>query len=228
MSNLALIEQRTINNVVVEGYYGDKQAWFTRTQIGKALGYDDPQGAIKLIHKRHKNRLDLFSRWGQFDTSSGIQEGYVYNERGVLEICRWSRQPVADMVMDKLYDMAISVRDKGYYSTMSDTELLNMLVNKCIDNPQLYGRLNKTHIKSMANMRLKDEKFEAKWIITEYNRKSKALVDYYNKHVGESGFKEEYERLSEQAEKELAEKCPHISAVGLYMRNIRVKEGIKV
>lgn len=42
MNELTLIEQRTINNVLVDGYYGSKEAWFTRFQIGSALEYDDP------------------------------------------------------------------------------------------------------------------------------------------------------------------------------------------
>ena len=228
MSNLALIERRTINDVVVEGYYGDKQAWFTRTQIGEALGYEYPTEAIGKIHQRHKERLDLFSRVSQFDSPSGVQEGYVYNERGVLEICRWSRQPMANMVMDKLYDMALSVRDKGYYTMMSDMQLFSLLANKCIDNPEIYTRLTKTFIGSIAKMQLKEEKEEAKWIIREYNRKCKGLLDYYNKHLGEDGFEEQYEQLSKQAYDELNEKCPHIEVFGLRLGNIRAKSGIKI
>ena len=228
MNNLALIERRTINDVVVDGYFGDKQAWFTRTQIGEVLGYDKPQEAIKQIHKRHRERLDLFSRWGQIDTPSGVQDGYLYNERGVLEICRWSRQPVADMVMDKLYDMAISVRDKGYYTAMSDMDLFNLLANKCIDNPSIYTRLNKSFIGSIAKIQLKEEKDEAKWIIREYNRKCKALTAYYNKHLGESGFKEQYHQLTEQATTEIAEKCPHLEVLGLNIRCIGTKSGMKI
>ena len=228
MNNLALVERRTINDVIVEGYYGDKQAWFTRTQIGKALGYANPQNAITLIHRKHKNRLDMFSRWCQFDTPSGIQEGYMYNEKGVLEICRWSRQPVADMVMDKLYDMAISVRDKGYYSTMSDMELFNLLASKCIDDPSIYARLNKSFVGSIANMQLKEEKNEAKWIISEYNQKCKGLREYYNKHLGESGFKEQFEQLTQRAYDDLKERCPHLEVVGLSIKNIRTKSAINV
>lgn len=226
MNNLALVEQRTINNVLVEGYYGDKQAWFTRTQIGKALGYDDPQGAIKLIHKRHRERLDLFSRWGQFDTPSGIQEGYVYNERGVLEICRWSRQPVADMVMDKLYDMAISVRDKGYYSTMSDVDLLNMLANKCMDDPHLLDRLNKQRIKDLVEKRIDGEKEEARVILNGYKDKRKAMVDYYLKHIDEDGLSEQYQNLIKETQDLLAEKCPHIEAVGMKYPKFQIKQSI--
>lgn len=228
MNNLALVERRTINDVMVEGYYGDKQAWFTRTQIGKALGYEYPTEAIGRIHNRHKNRLDLFSRWAQFDTPSGIQEGYLYNERGVLEICRWSRQPIADVVMDKLYDMALSVRDKGYYSTMSDMDLFNLLASKCIDNPLICNQLNKGFIGSLASMQLREEKKEAKWIISEYNRKCKGLDSYYNKHPEETGYMEKVEQLTQQAQEELNERCPHLEVLELSVKKIRAKSGSKI
>ncbi len=137
MNELTLIEQRTINNVLVDGYYGSKEAWFTRFQIGSALEYDDPQNAITVIHKRHRERLDQFSRRCQIDTPSGRQEGFVYSIRGVLEICRWSKQPKADMIMDALYDMAESVMDKGYYSVFPDEKLIELLTQRLQDNPKL-------------------------------------------------------------------------------------------
>lgn len=136
---LNLIMTQEVNNVPVDGYYGEETAWFTRFQIGQALEYADPQKAILLIHKKHKERLDKFSRGYQFDTPSGKQTGYIYNYRGVFEICRWSRQPKADMVMDALYDMAEQVRKKGYYSTMPDEKLYSLLteqINRSVDKKQ--------------------------------------------------------------------------------------------
>lgn len=127
MNELTLIEQRTVNNITVDGYYADKEAWFTRYQIGSALEYADPQHAITLIHNKHKERLDKFSRESQIETPSGKQKGFVYSIRGVLEICRWSKQPKADMVMDALYDMAESVMEKGYYTVMSAEETIKAL-----------------------------------------------------------------------------------------------------
>lgn len=125
--DLTLVLTQHINNVPVDGYYGDKTAWFTRTQIGSALEYDDPQNAITLIHKRHRERLDMFSRRCQFDTPSGQQEGYMYSFKGVLEICRWSKQPKANMVMDALYDMAEEVVRKGYFTNMPKEVLFEQL-----------------------------------------------------------------------------------------------------
>ena len=229
MNSLALVEKRTINNVLVEGYYKDKDAWFSREQIGSALGYSHPGIAIGKIHNKHKERLDKFSTLTKTVNVDGKErESYIYCLRGVLEICRWSKQPVADMVMDKLYDMAMSVIDKGYYSVMPNSELLNVLVRKCIDQPLLYQQLNKKFIGSMIKMQLKDEKTEARWIIDDYNRKCKSLSSYYNKHLGEGGFREAYIKLGEEAENALAEKCPHISVYGLNKSTIQVKRGVVV
>ena len=132
---LKLVETRTINDTLVNGYYGKKEAWFTRNEIGSALEYADPQNAITIIHRKHKERLDGFSRWCQFNTPSGVQEGYVYNIRGVFEICRWSKQPKANMVMDALYDMAESVVRTGFYSVLPDQELIDLLVKRQSENP---------------------------------------------------------------------------------------------
>lgn len=226
--SLALVEQRTINNVLIDGYYGDKDAWFTRTQIGEALGYDNPQDSIKKIHKRHRERLDLFSKWGQIDPASGVREGYVYNTRGVLEICRWSRQPKANMVMDALYDMAMSVIDKGYYAVMSDLELLKMLAEKCINKPGLYQQFSKSGLKDMIKLQLQDEKNDAQQIIEGYDYKCSQLVKYYNKHPKEDGFVEKSEKYKKEAFEALAEKCPHLDIIGLSKSMIRTKSGIEI
>jgi prophage antirepressor-like protein len=130
-----------INDVMVDCIFGDNDAWFTRTQIGKVLEYNDPQNAILVIHRRHRERLDKFSRGCQFVTTSGIQEGYVYNIRGVFEICRWSKQPKADMVMDALYEMAEKVIKDGYYSAISDKDLFALLGKKLKSDSKVYKRV---------------------------------------------------------------------------------------
>lgn len=68
---MILVETRNINNVPVDGFYYEDEAWFSRNQIGSALEYADPRKAILLLHSRHKDRLDKFSRGYQFDTPLG-------------------------------------------------------------------------------------------------------------------------------------------------------------
>ena len=227
MNKLALVEQRTINNVLVEGYYGDNDAWFNREQIGSALGYSHPGIAVGKIHNKHKERLDKFSTLTKTVNVDGKErDSYVYCLRGVLEICRWSKQPKADEVMDKLYDMAISVRDKGYYSTMSDVDLLNMLANKCMDDPHLYDRLNKQRIKDLVEKRIDGEKEEARVILNGYKDKRKAMVDYYLKHIDEDDLPEQYQNLIRETQDLLVEKCPHIEVVGMKYPKFQIKQSI--
>ena len=52
-----------------------------------------------------------------------------------MEICRWSKQPKADMVMEALYDMAESVARTGFYSVLPDQELIDLLVKRQSENP---------------------------------------------------------------------------------------------
>lgn len=132
---MELVESRIINLVSVDGYYDQDRAWFTREQIGATLGYEDAGKAIDLIHRRNKDRLDKFSMTVQMTAKDGkTREMVVYNLRGVMEICRWSNQPKADEVMDELYDMAEAVAEKGYYSYMSDEQLLELLKARVAKN----------------------------------------------------------------------------------------------
>ena len=156
---MEIILSKDVNGALVDGYFEDGQAWYTRTQIGQALGYEFPAQSVGKIHNRHKERLDLFSRVSQFDSPSGVQEGYVYNIQGVFEICRWSRQPVADAVMDGLYAMAEEVMRKGYYSALPD----EVLVQKVVENASDKERLRSVIIPALRDADVLQEDF-----VTEY------------------------------------------------------------
>lgn len=138
-----------------------KTAWFTRTQIGSALEYEYPVEAIGKIHNRHKERLDQFSRVTQIDLPSGRQDVYIYSIRGVFEICRWSKQPKANMVMDALYDMAEKVVQQGYYSTMSDDQLVNHICDKYRNNPDFLKKITPARIQR----RIEDQDFTKQYLI---------------------------------------------------------------
>lgn len=103
-TGLELILTEEINNVPCEIYkaFGFDGA-ITREKLGAALGYKNPRVAVARIHREHKKRLDTLSGVYETDTPGGKQEAIVYSLRGALEVCRWSHQPVADLVMDTLY-----------------------------------------------------------------------------------------------------------------------------
>ena len=120
---LQLATTRVLNGNELACYVEDKPAnefdfWATREQIGTFLGYANPRAAIRLIHKRNKKRLDKFSRGVRFELpSGGTQTATVYSFKGLLEICRFSNQHVANQVIDVLWDIFEEIRNKGYYMT---------------------------------------------------------------------------------------------------------------
>lgn len=85
----------------------------TRQQLGEMLGYENPRDAIRLIHNRHKDRF--LNNAMLFKTnppsSGGSQETWVYNFKGVLEVCRYSEQPLANAVIDWAWDTLDKLRN---------------------------------------------------------------------------------------------------------------------
>lgn len=89
------------------------QYYMTREQIGTALEYSDPRIAIYKIHQRNADRLDPLSSVTKLVTQVGNhteeRELFCYSLRGVMEICRFSRQPKADAFMDFCWDIMESL-----------------------------------------------------------------------------------------------------------------------
>ena len=83
----------------------------SRTQVGYALQYKQPQHAILMVHQRHKERLDKFSlevKGSQFETPYFNKDKsaavWLYQERGIYEVCRWSNQKIADDFNDWVFE----------------------------------------------------------------------------------------------------------------------------
>lgn len=107
---LTLATQKSFGNLTCAFYKNDSgEFYMTRKQIGEALEYPNGDDQIKVIHSRHRDRFNSVSRRYQIDTPSGVQETYVYTLRGVMEICRFSRQPKADKFMDFVWDVMESL-----------------------------------------------------------------------------------------------------------------------
>lgn len=108
MSNLKLVTTENFGNLESNFYRNmNDDILLTREQIGQALEYSNPSTAIKNLHRKHKDRLDLFSvriKLGGIQneptSKSEEQERVYYTQRGIMEICRWSRQPLANKFMD--------------------------------------------------------------------------------------------------------------------------------
>lgn len=94
-------------------FYKDENnnVYMTREQIGEALEYSDARVAITKIHTRNKDRLDKFSVSTKLVSTDQKQYNTIlYIEKGIYDICRFSRQPVADEFYDWVYDQIQLIR----------------------------------------------------------------------------------------------------------------------
>ena len=101
----------------------------TREQVGMALDYANPSKAIRKIHLAHKDRLEPLCTRQKLDSEgcphfganlkSEEQERVYYTQRGVMEICRFSRQPKANIFMDWVWDIIEKYRAGELYDRSS-------------------------------------------------------------------------------------------------------------
>lgn len=111
---MTVITSKPFGVLNVDVYQNDKhQYYMTREQIGTALEYTDPVRNISKIHDRNADRLNPLSSVVNLTTEVGnhtqMRQTYMYNLRGVMEICRFSRQPKADAFMDFCWDIMESL-----------------------------------------------------------------------------------------------------------------------
>ena len=135
MEDLRLVTTEKFNGVDCNFYKADSNMWMTRRQIGQALGYSNPRLAITKIHQAHADRLDPLSS----STVSVLVEGKnreatIYNERGIFEICRWSRQPKANEFLDWVWDIIEAYRRGEFQRKPRETAITP--VEKFLDGMQ--------------------------------------------------------------------------------------------
>ena len=111
---MTVITSKPFGALNVDVYQNDKhQYYMTREQIGTALEYNNPNDAIRIIHSRNADRLDPLSTSFKLNGVEGgvtkVRNIITYNLRGVMEICRLSRQPKADAFMDFCWDIMESL-----------------------------------------------------------------------------------------------------------------------
>lgn len=138
MGNLKLITTEKFCGVPCDFYKDtNDEILLTREQIGQALEYVNPIKAIQKIHLKHKDRLDDLSVRMKADTFDHHQIGrsqnnnlqterVYYTERGVMEICRWSRQSNANIFMDWVWDVLAQYR-RNQLQQIDTSELENTI-----------------------------------------------------------------------------------------------------
>ena len=147
MNNLKLVETDVFNEIATCDFWGNANNEYlvTREQIGWALGYSNPTNAIKNIHLKHKERLDKFSTQltlGYVEGDRYVErERILYNRKGIMEICRWSRQPLADKFMDWCWEIMDRLISNSLNTVTLSREEYSMIVNAANE----VGQFNKVN-----------------------------------------------------------------------------------
>ena len=90
------------------------------------MEYSHPDIALGKIHNRHKDRLDQFSVLTKLVSTDGKEyDTYLYTQKGVMEICRWSTKRKANQFMDWCWDVIEKYRNNQEFANTIDNTALN-------------------------------------------------------------------------------------------------------
>ena len=179
MTNLKLITTETFGDLSCNFYRNmNDDILLTREQIGQALEYSDPMNAIYKIHKRHQDRLDNLS----ICLSDGLgHEIYYYNERGIMEICRWSNSKKANLFMDWVWDIIEKYRHNELQPNLQPLiDSLSILTQTITTMQQDINALKE----SQSVKKLPEKKY-SRWKTNTFN-KLNTLLSYVNTHSEEN------------------------------------------
>lgn len=167
-NNLEIIKSENFGRMKCDFYKNEEgEIFVTRTQIGKALEYSEPNTAITKIHNRNKERLDKFSVCTKLVGTDGKQyDTYLYNAKGVYEICRYSNQPKANDFYDWVYDVLDTIRKTGGYVANEDLFINTYLPFADDTTKQLFSN-------TLMTIRIQNEKIQ----------EMKSKVDYFDELV---------------------------------------------
>ena len=179
MSNLKLITTETFNNLPCNFYRNmNDDILLTREQIGQVLEYADPMVAIGKIHNRHSDRLDQFS----FTNLVNGHQIYYYTEKGVMEICRWSKSRHANEFMDWVWDIIEKYRHNELILDLSQvTSTLNTITNTLTTITQAMTSMQQeiNSIKETQSVQPKLPKKNWSYWSTKMFPKYQLLADYF-------------------------------------------------
>lgn len=169
-------------------FYRDvnQDIYLNREQIDTALEYADPSKAIQKIHIAHKDRLEplcirVTKNLHPKNGGAGIDvETVYYSERGIMEICRWSRQKKANQFMNWAWDIIEAYRkheltvQKEYTTQILNsidllTQSMTTLTSTIADFQERFITLQKDvdYIKKIqTNRHMKRTKLPSSWYVS--------------------------------------------------------------
>jgi prophage antirepressor-like protein len=189
-NNLKLITTETFGDLSCNFYRNmNDDILLTREQIGQALEYSDPSMCIRRIHLKHKDRLEPLCvriKLGEYQNGTNLskseeQERVYYTERGIMEICRWSRQPKANIFMDWVWDIIEKYRHNELQPNLQSLiDSLSILTQTITTMQQDINSLKESQLQKKP-----PEKKYSRWKTNTFN-KLNTLLSYINTHSEEN------------------------------------------
>lgn len=178
MNTLKLITTETFNNLPCNFYRNmNDDILLTREQIGQALEYSNPVDAIYRIHKRHQDRLDKMS----ICISDGLgHDIYYYNEKGIMEICRWSNSKQANIFMDWTWDIITKYRHNELNTVPNIQPLIDVITTLTNTVTTMQQDISSLKQQSTPKKRLPEQKY-SRWKSNTFT-KLRLLTEYANEH----------------------------------------------
>lgn len=155
MKTFKNIATKSFDGVECNFYSNNGQMYMTGNQIGRALGYNNPDDAIGLIHNEHSDRMNKFSIPFRLKGSNGeLYDTIAYSQQGIFEICRWSQQIKVNAFMDWVWD----IMESYHNGTLEKTQKLQLPQNDfsalCLQVNEMENTLDKFYDRLSALERL--------------------------------------------------------------------------
>lgn len=178
MSSLKLITTEKFESIPCDFYRNmNDDILLTREQIGSALEYANPDDALSKIHRRHKDRLDQLSVIAKLSSTDGKEYNtYLYTERGVMEICRWSNKPKANQFMDWCWDIVTKYR-QGEINNINLQPLLDAIASLTVAVTSMQQDLQILIQSSSTQRQLPRKRYFSRWT-NRMMPKYQLLMDY--------------------------------------------------
>ena len=178
MTNLKLITTETFGDLSCNFYRNmNDDILLTREQIGIALDYKYPDDALSKIHKRHSDRLDPLLTVARLASTDGkYYDTILYNERGVMEICRWSNKPKANLFMDWVWDIIEKYRHNELQPNIQPLiDSLSILTQTITTMQQDINTLKESQLQK----KLPEKKY-SRWKTNTFNKLNTLLLCKYS------------------------------------------------
>ncbi len=183
MSSLKLVTTENFGNISCDFYRNmNDDILLTREQIGTALEYHNPGKAIQKIHLKHKDRLEPLSikiidiRYPQSGGAGISVETTYYTDRGIMELCRWSKMPKANQFMDWCWDIIEKYRNNKGTMDPSIELLTNAITTLTASLTSI--QQNISFLKEQQSKKQLSKKSFSRWTSKMFP-KYQLLMDYF-------------------------------------------------